>query len=590
MGSLVLAILVGTVPAGIALHQRLSKALLEAALRDLSLAPRVLSDRAAAMGDALMMHAKELAHDERLSAAVMRGDRAAALRALVSSHGAIPNGIPVVVGADAATWSGPPPSRALIDATRAGRMPVDMSVDASGVHHFSLAPIERSGRWMGAAGFAVPMNEDAARVLAGLTRTQVVILARAPDVAVTTTLDARRTATVVAAVARAPEMYRTPREIGEGADRLLVTSAALGADGAAGTAVFARVVDDELAILPSLRNLALGLAVFSFAASLLLGAWLTTLITKPVQQLSLAARAFGAGAADVAVPESRLEDIATVARAFGEMRRALAARLVELGTANRSLQDHSARLAALQHDLLQRARLDAATTMVAQLAHEVRNPVASLRNLLELIRRRSADDHETAEYADLAIDELLRMHELAERMLDLNRPSARTSAPANPFRIATDVARLSTIGSDAEEVVVTGDETATADIGGDALKQVLLNLVQNAREAMLASGPGTGRAYIDIGCESNRIAIVVRDDGPGIPPEVLPRVFDPFVTTKQRVHGVGLGLYVAESAIRAAGGTISVRNRQEGGAMFTIALPMAGAVGATAPGTVAAGA
>ena len=237
LGSLVLAILVGTVPAGIALHHRLSKALLEAALRDLSLAPRVLSDRTAAIGDALMMHAKELAHDERLSAAVMRGDRASALQTLASQRGAVPNGIPVVVGADAATWSGPPPSRTLIDATRAGKMPVDMAADLSGVHYFSLAPIERQGRWMGAAGFAVPMNEDAAHVLAGLTRTQVVILAHAPDATVATTLDAGRTATVSSAIARAPEMYRAPREIGDAADRLLVTSAPLGADGAAGTVV-----------------------------------------------------------------------------------------------------------------------------------------------------------------------------------------------------------------------------------------------------------------------------------------------------------------------------------------------------------------
>ena len=528
-----------------------------------------------------MMHAKELAHDERLAAAVARGDRASALQALASQHGAIANGIPVVVGADAGTWSGPTPSRAMIDATQAGRMPVDMAADSAGVRYFSLAPIERGGRWMGAAGFAIPMNEDAARVLAGLTRSQVVILAPAPNSTAATTLNADRTAAVVAAIARAPEMYRTPREIGEGADRLLVTSSALGADGTAGTVVFARVVDEELAILPSLTRLAVGLSALSFVASLLLGAWLTTQITKPVQQLSQAARAFGAGATDVAVPASRLEDIAAVANAFDEMRRALATRLTELGAANRSLLDHSARLAALQNDLLQRARLDAATVMVAQLAHEVRNPVASLRNLLELIRRRSAADEETAEYADLAIDELLRMHELAERMLDLNRPAERGSAPANPFRIATDVARLATIGSTAADVQVTGDQSATANIGSDALKQVLLNLVQNAREAMRDAGVGDGRAHIEVACTGDRVVIVVADEGPGIGADVLARVFDPFVTTKQRVHGVGLGLYVAESAIRGAGGTIRARNRSGGGAMFTITLPTAGVARST---------
>ena len=580
LASLVLAILVGTVPAGIALHARLSSALLERAQRDLSVAPRVLSDRSIAMGDALMMHAKELAHDARLSAAVMRGDRAAAMLALVPQRDAIANGIPVVVGPDTATWSGPPPSRELINATQAGKMPVDMAADRTGVRYFSLAPIERGGRWMGAAGFALPMNDDAARVLAGLTRSQVVILTHSPIAAVATTLDAQRTAIVVSAIRRSPEMYRTPREIGAAADRLIVTSTTLGVGGAAGTVVFVRVVDEELAVLPALRRLAIGLATLSIAASLLLGAWLTTQITQPVNRLSQAARAFGAGATDVPVPASRLDDINVVSQAFEEMRRALAARMSELSEANRSLSDHSTRLAALQNDLLQRARLDAATLMVAQLAHEVRNPVASLRNLLELIRRRSADDRETTEYADLAIDELLRMHELAERMLDLNRPSAGASGPASPFRVASDVALLSTIGSPRDEVCVTGDQDAMADIGGDALKQVLLNLVQNAREAMRAAGRTDGRSYIDVRRESDRVTVVVRDDGPGIAPEVLPRVFDPFVTTKERVHGVGLGLYVAESAIRAAGGTIGACNQPEGGARFTIELRMAASASA----------
>ena len=107
---------------------------------------------------------------------------------------------------------------------------------------------------------------------------------------------------------------------------------------------------------------------------------------------------------------------------FDSMRRALAARLEELGHANVELVDRNARLTALQSDLMQRDRLDAAGRLVAQLAHEIRNPIASLRNCLELIRRRVEHDPEALEFTDLAIDELLRMHELAEQMLDLNRP------------------------------------------------------------------------------------------------------------------------------------------------------------------------
>ncbi|MEO7964012.1 MAG: HAMP domain-containing sensor histidine kinase [Gemmatimonadaceae bacterium] len=558
-------------PAGIALHARLTEALLENARRDLALAPRVLTDRTGAMGDALMMHAKELAHDPALTDAMARGDKRRMRQALAPQYEAIPNGMPVVVGPDALTWSGPTPSTALIDATRAGKMPVAMATDSTGVRFFSLAPIERDGKWLGAAGFALGMDLDAARVLAGLTRSEVVIIDRKMARATAATLDSIPTGAIVAAVTRDAVMYSTPGEVRAGDERLLVSAASLG-DAAA--VAFVRVVGSELAIVPALSRIALTLATASFGAALLLGAWLTTQVTRPVRKLSEAARAFATGTTDVALPDSRLDDIAVVSRAFGDMRTALAARIAELRDANQSLSDHSTRLATLQNDLMRRERLDASTRLVGELAHEVRNPIASLRNLLELIRRRSVGDTQTTEYADLAIDELLRMHELAERMLDLNRPSTRASLPADALRIATDVARLASLGAGRGRVVVEGDDAIVADIGGDALRQVLVNLVRNAREALDGDPPVGSTVNIRVRRMGDRARITVSDNGPGIASAVLPRIFDPFVTTKQSVHGVGLGLYVAESTVRAAGGTISAHNEPSGGACFVIELPM----------------
>ena len=137
---------------------------------------------------------------------------------------------------------------------------------------------------------------------------------------------------------------------------------------------------------------------------------------------------------------------------------------------------------------MQRDRLAATGRLVAQLAHEIRNPVASLRNCLELIRRRVDHDPEAREFVDLAIDELLRMHELAEQMLDVNRPRDRQVQSCLPTAAAREVARLTTAGipSDLLEVRVEGDPAIEAAVAPDALKQVLLNLVQNAREALAA--------------------------------------------------------------------------------------------------------
>jgi two-component system C4-dicarboxylate transport sensor histidine kinase DctB len=150
--------------------------------------------------------------------------------------------------------------------------------------------------------------------------------------------------------------------------------------------------------------------------------------------------------------------------------------------------------------------------------------------------------------------------------------------------VAREVARLATAGRAAQTLVVelSGDEEATAAVSPDALKQILLNLVQNAREAAgVESRRGGARARVEIvvaGSEGE-VTIDVRDDGPGIPTAILPRIFDPFFTTKGVPHGVGLGLFVAEGLARTAGGRMSAGNREGApGAWFRVTLPAAAAV------------
>ena len=112
----------------------------------------------------------------------------------------------------------------------------------------------------------------------------------------------------------------------------------------------------------------------------------------------------------------------------------------------------------------------------------------------------------------------------------------------------------------------------------DALKQVLVNLVQNSRDAKTSDEPAAiGIVIRDHGVH---VSVDVMDNGPGISPDILNRVFDPFFTTKGAVHGVGLGLFVAEGLVRSAGGSIAARNAgsapgtRYGGAWFHIELPV----------------
>ena len=138
-------------------------------------------------------------------------------------------------------------------------------------------------------------------------------------------------------------------------------------------------------------------------------------------------------------------------------------------------------------------------------------------------------------------------------------------------------------------VAVSSDlpDELMAALSPDALKQVLLNLVQNAREAILQSPtpPDAKTARVDIVIlkDHGEILIEVRDRGPGIPPANFARIFDPFFTTKDAMHGVGLGLFVAEGVVRTAGGRLSAGNREGGGAWFRMQLPIASAVGDAQP-------
>ena len=174
----------------------------------------------------------------------------------------------------------------------------------------------------------------------------------------------------------------------------------------------------------------------------------------------------------------------------------------------------------------------------------------------------------------MAIDELLRMHELAEQMLDLHRPRDPTETECDAGTVAQEVASLMRVGLRDQEIAVsvTTEASAEAALPPDTLKQILLNVTQNACEAIRAAGD----VHLDVHREAEAVVVEVQDTGPGIQAEVLPHIFDPFFTTKASVDGVGLGLFTAEGLLRGAGGRMTARNRDDGtGAIFRIELPAA---------------
>jgi len=138
------------------------------------------------------------------------------------------------------------------------------------------------------------------------------------------------------------------------------------------------------------------------------------------------------------------------------------------------------------------------------------------------------------------------------------------SEVANLVRLTTD--RSSTI-------TVHASGHCSSALPADALKQVLLNLVQNSKEAAKKDM----EIHIDVATRDEHVVITVTDNGPGVAPEVRNRIFDPFFTTREGAGGVGLGLFVVEGVVRGHGGTVSLVEREDGvsGASFRIELPVA---------------
>jgi signal transduction histidine kinase len=242
------------------------------------------------------------------------------------------------------------------------------------------------------------------------------------------------------------------------------------------------------------------------------------------------------------------------------------------------------RVAALNEGLVQVGRL------LAGIVHEIRGPVSVIRGNAELIRMERPDDRELLDRVDPIVRACQLLQVRLEHLMATVRSGPPVLEPIDLPGLVEEVAELFRKGTDPRNsrvLVETTREGRLPLVPADAgrLMQVLLNLLANAHEAIAVSGHG-GRIELRVasapgeGEDGDGVAIEVRDDGPGIPADLLGRIFDPFVTTK--ADGTGYGLYLAGEIVREHGGRISAENRPDGGACLRVWLPLT-AAGTRAP-------
>src|SRR5467141_2934394 len=249
-------------------------------------------------------------------------------------------------------------------------------------------------------------------------------------------------------------------------------------------------------------------------------------------------------------------------------------------------------LKRLEEQLIQAEKLAAMGQMLAGVAHALNNPLTAILGVTELLRERLGADDSTKRQLELTHRQARRAARIVQNLLEFSRPASPQKRPLDLNNLLERTLQLHEHSLRRNNIEVDFHlQPDLPGVIGDAnqLIQVFLNLITNAEQA-IREVRDAGRIQNRLASSANRVAITVQDDGVGVRPEALPRIFDPFYTTKRPGGGTGLGLSICMSIIREHGGNIEAETLPAGGSAFTIYLPVASGdpPGATAPPSDAA--
>jgi len=260
-----------------------------------------------------------------------------------------------------------------------------------------------------------------------------------------------------------------------------------------------------------------------------------------------------------------VEDITSRKHAEAETRKAQR-ELLDLQ--RRETEQVEAELEKAREELVRQTRLAAIGQVSASIAHELRNPLGSVRNAVYYLKRHTPkDDATVAEFLDVIDDEVSASDRIIGNLLEMTRAKAATKQVFDLAELVNDVFSKA---KDAEQIscrIELAPDPFEVHADPYQLRQVIVNLVDNAVQAM----GGQGQLHVNVARSDDYDVISFCDTGPGIPPDVHESLFEPLVTTKAK--GVGLGLTICRQIVEGHGGTIDVVDHEGGGAAFRVRLP-----------------
>jgi signal transduction histidine kinase len=295
-------------------------------------------------------------------------------------------------------------------------------------------------------------------------------------------------------------------------------------------------------------------------------------ISQPIGHLVAAAQGLAKGVYGRPVQVDAKDEIGYLAHAFEQMRTSLLRHLESEAEEKRRLEEANRNLREAQQQLIQSESMAAVGKVAARVAHEVNNPLAIIKTAVRIIRNQSPPDSPTTGSLQMIEDEIGRIARIIQELLEFSRPTTPVQELVQINAVIQGLEPLLEQGLREKQIalkVVLEPALPLVLISSDQLKQVVLNMVRNAEDAM----PQGGELVIRTTQQGRFVELSIADTGCGIPVEHREHIFDPFFTTKRRGKGVGLGLSVSYGIITAARGRIEVESEVGKGSMFRMGLP-----------------
>ena len=336
----------------------------------------------------------------------------------------------------------------------------------------------------------------------------------------------------------------------------LITQPLLGPDGKQVAVIEVAVSDGDLdAVLRNITLISALLALGALGAVVLIGLFVAKRTAQDLEKLVEGSLAAARGDLDHRVPVRAKDEIGAVAAAFNFM-------MEDLKTSKERLVI-AERIAAWQE-------------IARRLAHEIKNPLTPIQMAMDTLRKTWKKQHpEFSEILEESTTTVLQEADRLKHIVSEFSDFARMPKPEFGRIDLNDVVKsATTLYQEAAPVEVHLGEMPEVDADKAQINQVVLNLVENARDAISKRSDGKITVSTRLGESGDRVFLVVEDNGPGVPAELKDKVFAPYFTTKHAKGGTGLGLAIVARIVNDHGGRITVTDAKGGGARFTIELPL----------------